>query len=71
VINLVVKFLPLAMNATDAGEYIGSPKLFEDMRRAGWIKPCPNASHKLTLFDRSEIEKCYARFRAGEYPGRA
>ena len=69
-INVTIKFLPLALNAKEAAEYLGSEKLFEDMRRARWIGPAVNGGHKLTLFDRVEIEKCYARCRAGEYPGR-
>jgi hypothetical protein len=68
VIQLVVKFLPLAMSASDAAEYIGNGKLFSDMRAAGWIRPCPNATHKMALFDRSMLESAYARYRAGEYP---
>jgi hypothetical protein len=67
-IQLVVKFLPLAMSAGDAADYIGNGKLFADMRSADWIRPCPNATHKMALFDRGELETCYARYRAGEYP---
>jgi hypothetical protein len=67
-INLTVKFLPLSLNPSDAAAYIGAQKLFDDMRKADWIRPCPNARNKMVLFDRTELETCYARFRAGEYP---
>ncbi len=69
-INVTIKFLPLALNAKEAAEYLGSAKLFDEMRDAKWIAPVV-ARHKLTLFDRTELEKCYARCRAGEYPGAA
>ncbi len=66
-IQVIVKALPLSMNATDAAEYLGSRQLFEDMRAAKWIVPIVEG-HRRTLFDRSELEACYARIRVGEYP---
>jgi hypothetical protein len=66
-IQVVVKFLPLSMGAADAADYIGSQKIFDDMRKAKWIAPF-FVSNKTVQFDRSELETCYARVRAGEYP---
>jgi hypothetical protein len=67
-IQVNIKFLPLSLNAEDAGEYIGSRQVLNDMRAAGWINPLV-ARHRMTLFDTNELQKCYARFYAGEYPG--
>lgn len=66
-INLTIKYLPLSMNVDEASEYVGSPQLFRDMRKAGWVKPFVE-KHKMTLFDRSMLEKAYARCVAGEVP---
>jgi hypothetical protein len=68
-INVTIKFLPKALNAADAAEYIGAPQLFADMRAHGWIKPLCDR-HRMTMFDREELDNCYARFYAGEYPGK-
>jgi hypothetical protein len=67
VIILQPKILPLALNVEEASEYLGSHELLRKMRAAAWIKPVVER-HKLTLFDRAELETCYSRVRAGEFP---
>lgn len=62
------KLTPLALNAKDAAAYLGSRQLLDDMRAADWLRPVI-AGHRRTLFDASELRTCYARVRAGEYPG--
>lgn len=67
-IQVNVKFLPLSLTPGDAAVFVGSEKLFADMRKEKWIAPIVSRN-KMTLFDRAELEKCYARVVAGQYPG--
>jgi hypothetical protein len=59
--------LPMSLPVSEAADYVGHPRLFDDMREAGWIKPLVEKK-KMVLFDRSDLEGAYARFYAGEYP---
>jgi len=70
VIQVNIKFLPLSLNTAEAADFIGSPQVFDDMRRARWLAPVVER-HKLVQWDRGELEKCYARLRTGQYPGKA
>jgi hypothetical protein len=67
VINVTIKFLPKSLNTSDACDYLGSPKLLEDMRAAKWVTPLIERN-KMVLFDRADLDTAYARFYAGEYP---
>ena len=59
----------LGLRPSDAAELIGSETLFEEMRKAGWIKPTVER-HKLTLYDYGAVVKCWVRVLGGELPPR-
>jgi hypothetical protein len=51
----------------EAAYALGSEKLLAECVKAGWIKPIVKR-HKLTLYDRADIAKCWTRILAGEMP---
>ena len=51
----------------EAAYALGSQKLLAECVAAGWIKPVVKR-HKLTLYDRADIAKCWTRILAGELP---
>jgi hypothetical protein len=53
----------------EAAYALGSEQLLVECIEAGWIKPVV-ARHKLTLYDRADIARCWARLLNGEVPPR-
>ncbi|MCC7518526.1 MAG: hypothetical protein IT578_05010 [Verrucomicrobiae bacterium] len=58
---------PLGIRSDEAGAMIGNLSLFERMIRAGWIRPVVNR-HSCKLFDVTDVEQCWKRLKAGDYP---
>lgn len=58
---------PLGIRSDEAGTMIGNTSLFERMIRAGWIKPVVDR-HSCRLFDMADVEQCWKRLKAGDYP---
>lgn len=58
---------PFFLTTEDAARAIGSPKLFEYMIAARWIKPCVD-KHRLRLWDPKKVEECANKIKMGEYP---
>lgn len=57
----------LGFRPDEAAEVLGSVELLERCRAAGWIEPTVQQK-KLTLFDYSDLCKCWSRLRKGERP---
>ncbi|HEY2681545.1 MAG TPA: hypothetical protein VGI59_09520 [Candidatus Udaeobacter sp.] len=56
------------VDETGAGIYVRIPALFDQMLRAGWIKPAVH-KRKIKLFDLEDLDKCVERLKSGEIPG--
>ena len=56
---------PLGVNTEQAGQMLGSGRLFEKMIVKGWIKPVVS-QHRLRLWDRRDVERCWNRLKGGE-----
>ena len=64
-----IKSAPRMLRKDDAGQYVGSPKLLEQMEKAAppWIEPAV-ARHKMTLYDVRHLDACCDRLSRGEFP---
>jgi hypothetical protein len=60
----VVKF---GFRPDEAAHSLGSEKLLQEFERAGWIKPRLHR-HKLKLFDKGDLARCWQRILNGEEP---
>jgi len=58
---------PLGVRMEEAGKLIGNTSLFRSMWKAGWIKPVIER-HSCVLFAVADIERCFDRLRAGDFP---
>lgn len=56
---------PLGVTTEQAALMIGSPRLFERMIQKKWITPVIS-QHRLRLWDREDVERCWGRLRTGE-----
>lgn len=63
----IVQVKPFTLRPKEAAALFGAPRLFQDMVRAGWIKPCYKA-HRCTLYLFSDLEACARRLAQGERP---
>lgn len=59
--------MKLAYRPKEAADVLGSMQLLDECVAAGWLKP-KLQRHKLTLYDYSEIAKCWSRICDGEMP---
>lgn len=59
--------MKLGYRPDEAAAVVGSAQLLAECEAAGWIKPRVRR-HKLTLYDYSDIAKCWARICKGEMP---
>jgi hypothetical protein len=60
----VVKY---GLRAEEAGNALGAPALLDACVEAGWIAPAIHR-HKLVVFDKGDVAKCWLRIRNGESP---
>lgn len=63
----VPTLIPLLLARDQAMAYVGRPKIFKDMLKAGWIEPVVN-EHKLQTYKRKDLEEAVARLCVGCYP---
>jgi hypothetical protein len=59
---------PLLLDSVGAGQLLTRRALFDDMVRAGWIRPVV-ARHKCKLFCLDDLRRCVRRIKRGQYPG--
>jgi hypothetical protein len=59
--------MKLGYRPEEAAAVVGSGQLLTEMVAAGWLRPRIQR-HKLTLYDYSDIAKCWARICTGECP---
>lgn len=59
-----------ALHPDEAATAVGSSQLLRAMVAASWIEPVIKR-HKLTLYDREDLARCWERLRKGERPGGA
>ncbi|MEQ1858526.1 MAG: hypothetical protein ABMA13_01170 [Chthoniobacteraceae bacterium] len=59
--------LKLGLRPDEGAQAVGSKQLFTEMVAAGWIAPVVQR-HKLTIYDRGDVAKAWARILAGEQP---
>ncbi len=59
-----VKF---ALRPNEAAAALGAQALLSACIAAGWLKPVVHR-HKLVLFDRGDLARCWQRLRQGESP---
>jgi hypothetical protein len=55
------------LHPEEAAAALGSVQLFRELVAAHWIKPVVKR-HKLTLYDREDLARCWARLCQGEHP---
>ncbi len=60
--------MKLGYRPNEAAEVFGSEVLLDEMVAAGWIKPRVQRN-KLTIYDYSDLARCWARVCKGEMPG--
>lgn len=65
--NEIPTSLKLGLRPKEFSAAVGSEALARAMVSAGWIKPVVQRK-RLTLYDRSDVERCWRRIRAGETP---
>ena len=58
---------PLLLRPDDVAAALGSAQLARQVIAAGWLTPVVRR-HKLTLYDRADVIRAYARITAGEFP---
>jgi hypothetical protein len=46
---------------------LGSKSLLQDLIAARWLSPVVR-QHKLTLYDRNDVARCWERLKNGEHP---
>jgi hypothetical protein len=63
----VVQIKPFTVRPETAAALFEAPHLFQEMVKAGWIKPCYK-SNRCTLYVVSDLEKCAQRLANGEIP---
>lgn len=63
----LVKIEPLMIDGDGAGVLLGRKSVFEDMVRAGWIKPVVHR-HKAKLYKLADLKSCARRLEQGDYP---
>jgi hypothetical protein len=56
-----------ALRPDEAAYALGSEKLRDECVVAGWLKPVVKR-HKLVLYDRGDVARCWARILGGELP---
>ena len=59
----------LGYRLEEAEFVLGSSQLLAEMTAAGWLRPVIHR-HKLTIFDRGDIARAWARILSGEEPPR-
>jgi hypothetical protein len=59
--------MKLGYRPDEAAQVVGSEQLLNEMVAAQWLKP-KIQRHKMTLYDYSDIAKCWARICKGEIP---
>jgi len=57
----------LGYRPDEAADVLGSSELLAECEAAGWIKPAVRRT-KLTIYDYSELVKCWVRICRGELP---
>ena len=63
----IIKMRPFTVRPETAAALFEAPHLFQEMVRAGWVKPCYK-SNRCTLYVVNELEKCAERLAKGERP---
>ena len=51
----------------EAAAVVGSMQLLKEFVAAGWLKPVVQR-HKMTIYDFSDIAKCWQRVKSGDLP---
>lgn len=51
---------PRGLDPAQAAAYVGGQQLIEDWKALGWLKPFVQR-HRLTRYDRLELDKCIER----------
>jgi hypothetical protein len=65
----IVRLKALTVRPRNAASLFEAPHLFDEMVRAGWIKPCYK-SNRCTLYLVTDLESCALRLASGDRPER-
>ena len=63
----LVQVKPLTVRPDTAERMLEAPHLFQEMVKAGWIKPIFKAN-RCTLYAVEDLEGCVERLKRGEIP---
>ena len=67
-LQAIIKAPGRFLSREDSIWHVGSPKLFDDMEAAGWIKPVVQKT-RYVLYDVRALDAACDRVGQGEYPG--
>jgi hypothetical protein len=63
----IIRLKPLTVRPKTAERLFEAPHLFNEMVRAGWVRPCYK-SNRCTLYLMSDLEACALRLGSGQRP---
>lgn len=63
----LIKIEPLMVDGEGASVLLGRRSVFEDMVKAGWIRPIVDR-HKAKLYKLDDLKSCARRLEQGDYP---
>jgi len=63
----IISIKPFTVRPETAAALFEAPHLFQDMVKAGWIKPCYK-TNRCTLYLVGDLEKCAERLALGDKP---
>jgi hypothetical protein len=64
----IIRLKALTVRPKTAEQLFEAPHLFNEMVRAGWVRPCYK-SNRCTLYLVTDLEACALRLASGERPG--